>query len=266
MPVDPLLVFPASDAGFLAQFPVEYESQRRGPHNVFRGGAAIFSPAESRLKSRWALSFGHLSNGERDRMEEFLALAEGEGKSFLFFDPLGNLLQHSMDLENPVWVRSGAVDVAAFEDPQLGAAFVLTNSGTGWGSLEQTISFGHGFLGCFSLGLKWDSPVQVRLRIADADGQSELATSAMESRRAAIKRKAAATVASSTVSIQLAPNSQIIVAAPQLEIGAQASAYFPTGQRSGVVEKAYLRQDSYRWTSLAPHAHRLELIVESDRS
>jgi hypothetical protein len=259
------LVFPASDSGFLAQFPVRYESVRRGPQNLFRSGAKMFSPAESRLRSRWTMNFAYLSNGERDRMEEFLSAAEGEGRPFLFFDPLGNLLQHSEDLANPVWSRSGAVDVAQFTDPDLGDAFVVTNTSPGWGALEQTLSFGFGYLGCFSVQTKWDSAVPLRLRIADANGLSDSELSAHEPRRSYVKRKSAASAESTTVSIGIAPNTQVILARPQLEIAAQPGAYLPTGQRSGVVEHAWLRQDSYQWTSPAPHAHRIQLTVESNR-
>jgi hypothetical protein len=264
MPVSPL-VFPASDAGFLAQFPVTYESVRRGPRNVFRSGRQLFSPGESRLRSRWTLSFGYLSNGERDRMEEFLSAAEGEGRPFLFFDPLGNLLQHSEDLSNAVWTRSGAIDVASFTDPDLGDAFVVTNTSPGWGALEQTVNFGFGFLGCFSVQTKWDSPVPMRLRLVDASGSTEAASSALEARRVFVKRKAGAAVASTTVSIGIAPNTQVILARPQLEIAATPGAYLPTGQRSGVVQAAWLRQDAYQWTAPAPDAHRIQLIVESNR-
>lgn len=259
------LVFPASDAGFLAQFPLRYESVRRGPQNLFRNGSRIHSPAESRLRSRWTLNFGYLSNEERDRMEEFLFAAEGEGRPFLFFDPLGNLLQHSEDLANPVWNRSSALDVSAFNDPELGEAFVLTNTGPGWGSLSQTVVFGFGYLGCFSVQTKWDSPVPFRLQVADANGSTETQNMASSAQRSFVRRRSSSAAESTTISIGIAPNSQVILANPQLEIAAQPGAYLPTGTRSGVVEHAWLRQDVYQWTSPAPHAHRIQLIVESNR-
>ncbi len=265
MPPSSPLVFPASDLGFLAQFPVSYSSRRIGPRNEFSDGTRLHSSVESRLLSRWSLGLANLSDAERERFESFLAEAAGDGREFLFFDPIGNLLSHSVDLENAIWTRTGALDVAPFNDPSLGPAFVVTNTSLDWRSLEQTISFGHGFQACFSVLAKWDSSIPFRLRLVDSLGISEVGAQVHDPRRVFVRRLAGATIASTTVSLDLAPNTQIILAQPQLEIGAFPSAYLPTGSRSGVVSSAWLGQREYRWQTEAPNAHAINLEIESIR-
>jgi hypothetical protein len=265
MPPSSALVFPASESGFIAQFPIRYECTRLGPRNHFADGSQLISSVESRRRSRWTLRYSHLSNTERDRFEEFLHFAEGKGQSFRFFDPLGNLLAHSEDLEAAVWSRTGALDVAPFTDPDLGAAFVVTNTSLDWRALNQTISFGHAFRACGSVAVKWASPVPFRLSISDSSGTTAKTFSVAAPQRVYLSRLASSLETATTFSLELPPNSQVILARPQFEIGAQPAAYSPTASQSGVYEAAYLRQDRYRWVSPAPDSHQITLSVEGIR-
>jgi hypothetical protein len=265
MPPSNPLVFPASDNGYIAQYPVRYEAKRIGPQNEFADSSRILSSVESRLLCRWNLPYAYLNDAERDRFEAFLDGAEGQGRVFRFFDPIGNLLRHSADLTHPVWERNGNLEVTAWQDPEIGPAFVVTNTSPDWRALQQSVGFGYGFQGCFSVRAKWDSPVPLRVRMTDAEGNAEVTVAVAEAQRPFVRRKSGPTIASTTLSLEIPPNSQIILAQPQLEIGAQPAGYLPTGERSGIVENAWLSQSEYRWLSPAPSAHQINLVVESSR-
>ncbi len=263
MPLNTTLTFPALAGGTLAQYPVRYEANFVGPANRFSDGTLIVSPQESRLVSRWTLPFHALTNAERDRFEEFLSEAEGAGKPFRFFDPLGNLLRHSNDLANAIWSVDGPLDVAPFVDPDLGSCFVLTNNSSEWRSITQTIGFGAGFSGCLSVETKWDLAVPIRLRIVDADGETQRQFTVSQPRRISIVRQTTATIETTALGISIPGNSQVLVCRPQFEVGRSPLAHLPTNERGGVIENAWLAQRDYQWKSPAPNAHDITLIVES---
>jgi hypothetical protein len=165
-----------------------------------------------------------------------------------------------------VWVPTGAIDVAPLIDSEIGPAFVLTNTSPDWRGLQQTVNFGYGFQGCFSVVAKWNSANGLRLRVVDSQGSNSKDFNVSSARSVFVERRAASDATYTTVALELAPNSQIVIARPQLEIGQQPSAYLPTGQSSGVVESAWLAQKEYAWTSSAPNAHNITLTIESVRT
>ncbi|MDX2267842.1 MAG: hypothetical protein NW208_07040 [Bryobacter sp.] len=263
MPSEPF-VFPATNEGFLAQYPVRMRSRYQGPQVEFPDGSKQVSPAEFRLVHQWELVYRHLRNEERDRFEAFFFQVERSGSPFLFFDPLGNFLLQSLDLTHPAWMKNGAMDITAFTDPDLGEAFVITNNSFDWAMLSQTVGFGYNFFGCFSVETKWDSPVSVQLGMTDSLESHKRELKVHEPRRLFVRKRAGA-VASTNVSIEIPPQTQVILARPQLEIALQPTAFHATGARNGIYQQATLAQANYRWISPAPNVHQINLYVEGSR-
>jgi hypothetical protein len=265
MPSNEQLVFPALSNGLLAQLPIRVLERFAGPEVEFPDGSLQTAGSGMQMVRRWELSYSYLTTEEREAFEIFLDRAARKGERFRFFDPLGNLLQQSRDLASPVWVRTGEIAVSGYEDTELGPAFVVTNSGPGWGTLQQTLGFGYGFQACFSVRAKWDSAVPLGLRITEGTGMAEKEFLVGEAGRFFVEKRLGA-VPSCTAEIRVPPNTQVILAQPQMEVGRTPTSLAGTGQRSGIHPSACLVQPEYRWNSPAPGGHQITLIVESSQA
>ncbi len=257
---------PALDNGMLAQRPIRLTMAQLAPANRFPDGSVLFSASEAQQIYNWTLSYENLSTAEWERFQSFLNATQGGSASFLFLDPIGNLLAQSVNLESSVWLAPSGLTVDPFADPDQPDSYILTNSTAQPLALTQTASVPGAFTTCFSLLAKWPGAASFSIGLTDDTATASHAISASQWSKQHVRLSSNAAAQTRTVSITIPPTTQVIVASPQLEVAASPNAYCQTGANSGVFTSAWLAQERFDSQSVAPGAHSITLHVESIRS
>ncbi len=264
MPLDPL-VFPHLDGGALAQLPVRLTIERQIPRLRFPDGSEVRDSQNCALRYSWLLAYENLNATEWQRFRTFINEASMGARTFSFPDPLGNLLLQSRDLTASPWPPSAGLTVAPFADPLQPEAFILTNSSPAPLTLTQAVPLGGAFTSCFSLRAMWTSAAGLSLSLDTAAVTTTRSFTVGDWRTLHVTHTSSTPAASRLVSITVPPTSQVIVAAPQLELAAQPGAYHATGSASALFSQAWLDQPEFISQSLAPGAHSISLRIVSQR-
>lgn len=259
------IAIPYLDNGMLAQLPVRLEMRRVAPANRFADGSILYAASEAKLQYNWTLRYENLTAGEWGRFSDFVATTESANPSFAFYDPLGNLLAQSSNLLSSVWIAPSGLTVAPFSDAAVAGAFILTNPSSQPLTLTQTAGVAGPFETCFSVMSRWDGGAGISLTVSDGTTTQTRAFRAGSWSRDHIAMRGGASSASRTAGIVVPAQTQVIVAAPQLEIASQPNAYVETGAQSGVFASAWLAQKQFDLKSPAPGAHSTTLHIESLR-
>lgn len=265
MPVNPNW-FPSLDSGMIAQLPLRLEILNRTRSTRFPDGTLMAANAEAILRYAWTLRYENLSDAEWQRFQDFIAATQRGAKSFAFADPTGNLLAQSTDLEGPAWVAPAGLEVDPIADTGKPNSFILTNSMPVPLALTQSVPLVGGFQTCFSVYAKWEGNMRFALRLSDNTAMAASAEDAGDWSRHSVTLSSPVESTSREVAIVVPPTTQLIIAAPQLEIAAQPGAYLETGLRGCVYPAAWLKQQSFDTRSAAPGAHSMTLRIESFRN
>ncbi len=264
MPSNPVQ-FPALDNGILAHLPVDLQIEKITRATRFPDGSLLFATAEARTRYSWTLRYENLNPTEWQRMLDFIAATQRGAASFAFYDPLGNLLAHSGNLEDAVWLAPPGLTVDPVLDAGQPKAFILTNPTALPLILSQSVSLAGSFSACFSVLAKWVGGAQFSLSLSDGVATASAAQSATAWSRHHVRLSSTELAATRMVSIIVPPTTQIIIAAPHLEIADSPGASLETGSQSGVFPNSWLVQKSFDTQSLAPGAHSITLRIESLR-
>lgn len=265
MPADPIL-FPALDNGMLAHLPVSLSIDKIIRSTRFPDGSLLTAAAEARLRYGWNLRYENLSQTEWQRLIDFIAATNRGAIPFAFPDPIGNLLAHSGDLQNSIWLAPAGLTVHPITVPEQPKAFILTNPTALPIEITQSVAVAGPFRTCFSILAKWTGGANFSLRLADdATAASQPSTAAKWSRHF-VTLTSGPTAQTRTVGLTIPPTTQLLVSEPQLEIAAAPGAYLQTGAQSGIFPSAWLNQRSYDSQSNAPGAHSITLRIESLRA
>jgi len=265
MPASPI-AFPALDNGMLAQLPASLTIEKLIRGTRFADGSILSAAFQARLRYSWVLRYENLSTAEWQRFMDFIA-ASGRGlESFVFPDPLGNLLARSGNLESSVWLSPPGLTVDPIEDAAQPKSFILTNPTTEPLTLSQTVEITGGFRTCFSVAAKWDGAASFSLSLSDGVDTATSEATAHGWVRHSISLSSGSAAATRTVGITVPPTTQIVLSSPQLEIAAAPGAYLETGAVGASFPSAWLAQRSFDSRSNAPGAHSITLRIESLRA
>ncbi len=264
MPANPIR-FPALDTGILAHLPVELSIEKMTRATRFPDGSLLFAANEARTRYSWLLRYENLNPQEWERMLDFIAATQRGAASFTFYDPIGNLLAHSSNLEDSVWLAPPGLTVDPIVEIGQPNAFILTNPTAQPLALSQSISLAGPFTTCFSIRAKWAGGANFSLGLSDAVQSASVPRTAVSWARHHVRLISSGAPETRMASIVVPPTTQIIVAAPQLEIAASPGAPLETGSQSGVFSNSWLVQKSFDSQSVAPGAHSITLRIESVR-
>jgi len=262
MPTDPIY-FPALDNGMLAHLPIRLGIEKLYRFTQFPDGSTVVASSESKTRYTWNLQYENLNTSEWQKLNSFIQSSHRGSQSFAFYDPLGNLLAKSTDLQDAVWIASPGLVVDTIADSEQSNAFILTNPTSQPLSITQSVGIAGPFTCCFSLMTKWAGGAAFSLSLSDAVNVSSQSLQALGWRRQFIVGLASPTAQVRIAGLVVPPTTQVIVAAPQLEIASAPGAYLETETQSGVFPVSWLSNKSFDSQSNAPGAHSINLRIES---
>lgn len=239
--------FPQISSGSIAQFPVTRSRVWRAILNDLESGEQITLPDTTAGQIEWKLSFQDLTAEESSNLSALFTASQGSFSAFTFVDPLANLLGWSEDLTQPNW-QPGLLQTAGGMTDPLGTkrASSISNTSAGTQAMQQTLGVPGGYVACFSMWIRSNSPGTVTLQ---RDNTQSIVTAGMAWTRQFVSVRGVAGATQSTFSIALAPGQVIDVWGLQVEAQPYPSPYKQTGAPLGIYEETFFEDDELHVTS-----------------
>ncbi|MGD1069549.1 MAG: hypothetical protein ABSB15_05355 [Bryobacteraceae bacterium] len=239
--------YPQIGTGTITQFPVGRTRTWRVITSVLESGEQIVLPDTAAGQIAWGLSYVDLSDAETALVSGLFTACQGSFASFIFIDPLANLLGWSEDLSQPNW-QTGLLSTASGIADPLGTerASTMSNGSTGTQQLTQTLGISGDYVACFSAYVR--SNVAGSITIA-RDGTQTVAAVGPQWARVYFSGAGTAGAAQSTFSISIAAGQTVEVFGLQVETQPYPSLYRVTEDALGIYPETYFEDDELTVTA-----------------
>jgi hypothetical protein len=214
----------------------------------------------------WDLSFSGLTQTEADTLEAFFSDQEGRLRTFVFADPLGNLLARSEELTQAPWARDPLLQfTGGVADPFGGTrATRVINAGAAAQSFRQVVNLPGIFETCLSLWARSTTAASITVRrTAGASSHATVAVPAAAWKRLEFPGSVAVANPPTTFEVELESGAIVELFAFQLEAQAAAGGYQPTTSRSGVYPMSRFAQDEITLIAEGPDAYSARIRIVS---
>jgi hypothetical protein len=243
-----MLVYPQLATGASVQYPATRRRACRTVVNLGEGGTSIKYADDGAEVVEWELTYTGLTDDEAVTLEDFFRSTEGRLKSFVFPDPLGNLLAWSDKLDEGAWSVDPQIALAGGQADPFGAerACRVTNLSGGEQGIRQTLELPPDRTYCFSVFAKAAAACAIEMtRDAERRGRAV----GTEWTRLVIAGQSSGSGESVTFGMVFPAGASVLVFGAQVEGQIGASGYKGTGSRGGVYENARFRDDELRITA-----------------
>jgi hypothetical protein len=242
--------FPQLSSGAIAQLPFRRTHNRRFITNLLESGEQLALADPSAATIQWNLQYVDLSDTEAQSLNDLFTACAGRYASFLFIDPLANLLGWSEDLSRPDW-QSGQLTTALGLNDPFGTqrASLIANGSAGVQQLAQTLSIPGDYVACFGVWLRSDAPAPVTLQ---RDGTQNTFHVTSQWRRYSVSAAGTPGTAQSAFSIALTSGQTVEAWGFQVEAQPYPSTYRPSQNALGVYAETYFAEDRLTITNTAP--------------
>lgn len=253
--------FPQIGAGSIAQFPVDRTRQWRWISNQMESGEMIMLPDAPASKIAWKLKYTDVTATEVANFNTLFATVQGGYGSFLFVDPMANLLAWSEDFTRPDW-QPGLLQTSAGANDPLGTtrASTLVNPGQAEQSLTQTLNFPGDYMACLSVWARSDSSTAFALT---RDGLRSNFALTPAWTRYSINGTGVAGASNSVFSVVVGARQTIQIFGPQVEAQPAAASYKQTNAAAGIYSETYFASDELPMTCTGPGLFAFEIDLIS---
>lgn len=253
--------FPQTGAGSIAQFPMQRTRQWRWISNQMESGEMIMLPDALAGRIAWSLKYTDVTTAEAASFNALFAAAQGQYGSFLFVDPMANLLAWSEDFTRPDWLR-GLLQISAGANDPLGRtrACVMNNPGQAEQSLTQTVNVPGDYVASFSVWARSDSGTAFALTRDELRSNFAL-TPAWN--RYSIGGTGSAGAPNSVFSVVIGAGQTVQIFGPQVEAQPTASSYKQTSAPTGIYPETYFASDELPMTCTGPGLFAFEIDLIS---
>lgn len=260
-----MLYFPQLSTGATGQYPVSKRSVQRTIVSQLPDGHAVKLADPGADYVEWQLAFQGLSDAELNTLEQFHAACEGQLNSFVFLDPVGNLLAWSEQLTQAAWQASTLLEITAgIDDPNGGSSATrITNQAAADLALQQDINAPGWYCYCFSVYARGQGGSISLLRAAGSVSASESCALPPKWTRLTSGGALNTTAESFSAGILIPAGQSVDVFGFQLEAQPGASPYKPTLSGGGVYATAHFSQDAFAFTTTAPNRHSCTLTINA---
>jgi hypothetical protein len=253
-----MMYYPIQTTGTAAQFPMVRTRRWKTLETRTQGGHVSRGLQPEARRVHWQLDYQDLSDIEAAALTDLFEQTKGGLESFLFVDPLANLICRSEAVGEAPWAVGGGVSVApgAAETP---AVFQITNSGQGAGTLGQSLLLPPGQEFCLSCWLQGSAGQTVGLRIGGHLRQVLTTGSWQRVWLAAASEAAGAT----QCAVELMAGGVVNLRSVQLEQQPTPSAYRAGGAVGGVYPETRFEQESLEMVASGPNRNEVKVKLVS---
>ena len=257
-----MTVFPQLVTGALAQFACEKRLYGRAVISRAADASTFAAADPDGRRVGWNLAYTGLTVGEFGALKDLFDASEGRLNTFLFLDPMANLLGWTEDLSAAAWHADALLGVSAGAGGPAGNSFQLANSGAGWAELSQTLPAPTDFVYAFSIWARGTGALRLRRSIAGDSEEVEFALTP-DWRRIQLNGAFPSVGLGISFSIGLPAAGVAEVAGPQVEAQLTAGAYKPSLGRGGIYPAARFGTDQLLSRVEAPDWIDSQVTIES---
>jgi hypothetical protein len=256
-----MICFPQTAKGSVSQFPVRRSRVWRPILNQLESGERVMLSDSAANEIHWRLSMKDLSDSEAGSIVSLFQSMQGQFGSFLFIDPMANLLGWSDDLLESDWQLGLLTAAPGVNDPTGNTrASGLSNPTAGEQALQQSVAIPGSYVACFSAWVRSDVSTKITI---SRDAQSVSAAIGPIWKRVYVSGIGVEGGSGSTFSLSLAAGQTVDVWGLQVETQPYPSKYKQTGSARGIYEETYFGSDELDITSTAPGLHSCEVSLVS---
>jgi hypothetical protein len=209
----------------------------------------------------WQLSMKDMSDTEIGALSSLFEAAQGQFGSFLFIDPMANLLGWSEDLLRPDW-QVGLLNITpGIADPAgtLRASSVA-NTSAGSQTIQQTLTVPGEYVACFSAWVSSSVAGQISIM---RDGLVATSTVGPAWKRVHVSGRGASGASQATFSVVLSAGQSIDIWGLQVEAQPSPSEYKSTRTALGIYEETYFASDELKITRTGVGLSSCEIVLQS---
>jgi hypothetical protein len=261
-----MLYYPQFSTGSVAQFPIQRGITMRTIVNRLASGATIRMTDSGCQRAQWQLRYSGLTDDERSSIENLFEAAAGQLNTFVFLDPMANLLAWSEDWSQAVWTPDPLLQVVTGIPDAFGGkgAVQLTNTAQVSQEIIQNTSGPSSYLYTYSLYLRSDVPATVHLLVSSTAQTSLTAVSTGPSWTRAISSGSLGVEEDGVgFGVQLPAGVQVDAFGAQVEAQAGTGLYKKTIDRGGIYQKTRFSSDLLLVTATAPNQNMCEVELLS---
>lgn len=250
--------YPIQESGSAAQFPIVRTRRWRTLETRTLGGHVARGLQPEARRVQWQLDYVDLSDTEAGALLDLFEQSIGGLKSFVFVDPLANLMRDSERIGQGHWILSGGVSASA-SGAATPAVFQVTNSSQAAGTLGQSLILPPGrqfTVSCWVLG---GAGQTVGLRIG---GHLRQVTTAGAWQRVWLTA-AGEGMGSTFCALELAAGGVVSVHSIQLEQQPTPSGYRAGSASGGVYLEARFEQESLDVVASGPNRNEVRVKLVS---
>jgi hypothetical protein len=249
--------YPIQETGAAAQFPMVRTRQWRTLETRTESGHVARGLQPEARRVHWQLDYVDLSDLEVTALTDLFERSRGGLNSFVFVDPLANLMRNSEQLGQAPWALSGGVSVVA-SGAETPAVFQVTNSGQGAGTLGQSLDLPRGQEFCLSCWVRGGAGQTVGVRIGEHLRQTTATGAWQRLWLTAASEDAGVTLCA----VELAAGGVASVHSMQLERQPAPSHYRAGAADGGVYPATRFEQDSLEVVASGPNRNgvRVKLV------
>ncbi len=253
-----MLYYPIQNTGAVAQFPLVRTRRWQTLETLTLGGHAARGLQPEARRVHWQMDYVDLTDGEAAALTELFEDAKGGLKSFVFVDPLANLMRNSERMGQTPWTVSSGVSVLGNET-ESPAVFALTNAAQGAGGCGQSLALPAGQEYCLSCWILGGEGETVGLRIGGAV-QQVVATGVWQRLWLAAAAEGDGTT---FCGVELAPGGVASVHSVQLERQPGPSAYRAGTADGGIYRETRFEQEALELVASGPNRNRVRVKLVS---
>lgn len=250
--------YPMQETGAAAQFPMARTRRWQTLETRTLGGHVARGVQPEARRVHWQLDYVDLSDAEAAALTDLWEQSKGGLKSFVFVDPLANLLRDSERMGQAPWVLSNGVGLAA-DGPAAPAVFQVTNSSQGAGTVGQSLVLPIGPEFCLSAWVRSGAGAVVGLRIG-GNARQAVATGAWQR---VWLTAASELIGATECALELAPGAVARVHSMQLEQQPTPSAYRAGAGDGGVYPETRFEQESLEVVASGPNRNEVRVNLVS---
>jgi hypothetical protein len=265
-----VLVFPQLSTGASVQYPVRRRRLERTIVNASMDGRVIALADEYCKQIQWDFRLDGLTDQEAQNYVSFYELCEGCLQSFLFPDPIANLLLYSEDLTQTAWQLSSLLAASAGIDDPYGTARAtrLTNSTGAALTVTQTVALPGSVTAAFSVFLRAAQPAGFQVTRTDGSTVSSHspAVSGSWNRFVVSSLFASSTSSSSDFAVSIPAGASLDVFGFQVDAQPAAATYVISTSESGIYPAARFAMNSLAMTVTGPGESSVQMSILSKSS
>lgn len=261
------MTYPQLASGAVAQYSIQRVRRSGAARIDTPGGASIQGPASGAQSVEWLIGYRGMTGAEAGELRALFEQCRGRLGTFLFVDPLANLLSSSEELAASLWQKQAGVVVSAggWDAGIRGRIHTMTNGGGSEAGVAQSVGVDRARQYAFSGYVRSAVGASVVFRAsAGAEAVQAVESAAGVWKRVYLPVRFAAEGTGLTCGVSVSGGASVEVCGLQLEAQPAPGVYKPSAIAGGVFPEARFGMDELLITAEDQDRFRADVTIYAE--